>query len=150
MSRWYDSDYRIALAGAIHESGISIETIAHRLGISGSALYKYLEGINVPAPELFPAIYNITKQDKIIGWFVDQCDNLRLVRNGHHTCDGDIRDEIEQLTAQIGRVIDRRRAAYCDGRCTEYEKRQIIESCKAALDAAQSLYEDAKNVKTDD
>jgi len=151
-STWEDSDCRVMLYGLFHlaEDGPTVRDTARALGMSESLLYKILTGERPPAPELFPALFNITGKLDIINWFVARCKGLALIDTAAAETNGDIRDEIEALVVEVGRVAERRKAAYADGRITGLERKGMLDAAQELFTTAKQLIEEIKEIGCED
>ena len=151
QSNWESSDLRILLYSAFISNKtpntMPIEQIAQKMGLSQSTLYKCIEGEKTPAPEFFPALYNITKNRGIIDWFVNRCEGLKLVNTNSAMLNGDIRDELEEMVIMVGKISEQRRIAYADGRLDGNEKQRLLKSANKLFRIVSEMIEEIKNVE---
>jgi len=144
--RWRDeSDYRILLQSAI--SG-KAEYLASKTGRSVSYWYKIAEGQIALIPDDIPVLVNALEDTRLISWLLDRCKGLSLTTTGAKRLNGSICDEIEDLTVALGNLVERKRAAYADGRVDTVEKQKLLDAANELYAIAAQLLEETKHIDT--
>lgn len=133
VTRWKDSDLQTCLYRwyiSEREPGtMEIKEIAEliknteygiRWGYSSRTIYNYLNGEDTPPPEFITSFYEVTKDRKIVMWFITRFPDVTIAFHGVIKTNGSVDDEALKITSLIGsfakQVIDATRDGHIDSR----------------------------------
>ena len=117
------------------------------MGMTKWNLYKILDGINALGYDRIPALVNASGDIDIMRWHINRCHGIDIIETGIHELNGDIRDEIESLIIQVGKVSELRRIAYADGRLDANEKARLLKSASGLLTTVETMIEEIKSAE---
>ena len=143
-----DSEYLIVLYNRIYKSmnpeSLGVEKIAHLMGRSAVWLYKLIAGEIGFIPEDIPALYNATKDKKLLDWLIDKCDGVSLRYSNPGAVNGDFDDDLEQAVDQVGDLFKARRSALVDGKIDGIEREQLLDKARSLRDVADTIEAEIK------
>ena len=126
----------------------SVKQVAFLMGWPQINLYKILEGVNTfPFKEL-ARFYQIAGGPiAALKYLVAQCDpSLALIRiDERNEIDGDMTDEIEDISSALGHFIDEKRLALRNGKLDDDERRGLSDIVLMMRKTCDRLIEEIRN-----
>jgi len=121
--------YNLLIGSGKQPATPTIEQLAYTLGISASALYKKAEGQNPFHVDEFVRLYMITNGEllPVLKYMLEQCESRKILVDivDDGDTNGDLRDEIVDVTVEMGKLSGIVREAIDDNKISRDEATEI-------------------------
>lgn len=125
----------------INQEAHRVDETAEKMGISPSALYKYIEGELGFPYDLAPALYNATGEDAFLDFGVAGTSRVIAPRPGTVADAKTIEGEVLDVMRCLGEIADEVESAQKDGRFTTLERKRL----EQRINEAQRELEELRN-----